>query len=220
MAYDFVTASSQYLSTASAPATTVPLTMACWFRTTSSATNQAIMQLHGETSVVASRTNRYLLAANIAAVNSPFRVFTQSTNGDSDALSDYNGLQANTTYHGAGVFSGTSSRTAYLNGVAATADTTLTRVQTVSQMTIGSRFVNNANGLYFTGWIAEVGIWNVALTAAEIASLAAGFACSKVRPQSLVFYAPLVRDLIDARGGLTITNNNTATVANHPRVYA
>jgi hypothetical protein len=70
------------------------------------------------------------------------------------------------------------------------------------------------------GQIAEVGIWNVALTAAEIASLADGMTCDKVRPQSLVFYAPLVRDLQDVRGGLTITNNNTATVANHPRIYA
>jgi len=70
------------------------------------------------------------------------------------------------------------------------------------------------------GLIAEVGIWNAALTADEIASLAAGMTCDKVRPQSLVFYAPLVRDLVDVKGGLTITNNNTATVANHPRVYA
>jgi hypothetical protein len=44
--------------------------------------------------------------------------------------------------------------------------------------------------------------------------------CDKVRPQSLVFYAPLVRNLQDVRGGLTITNNNTAAVANHTRVYA
>ena len=71
-----------------------------------------------------------------------------------------------------------------------------------------------------TGRIAEVGIWNAALTAAEVASLADGMTCDKVRPQSLVFYAPLVRDLIDVKGGLTITNNNTATVAAHPRVYA
>ena len=70
------------------------------------------------------------------------------------------------------------------------------------------------------GCLAEVGIWNAALTAAEIASLAKGMTCDKVRPQSLVFYAPLVRDLIDTKGGLTITNNNTATVATHPRVYA
>ena len=69
------------------------------------------------------------------------------------------------------------------------------------------------------GLIAEVGIWNVALTAEEIASLADGMTCDKVRPQSLVFYAPLVRDLQDQKGGLTITNNNGATVANHPRIY-
>jgi hypothetical protein len=54
----------------------------------------------------------------------------------------------------------------------------------------------------------------------EIASLAAGMTCDKVRPQSLVFYAPLVRNLQDVKGGLTITNNNSATVAAHPRVYA
>ncbi len=70
------------------------------------------------------------------------------------------------------------------------------------------------------GRIAEVGIWNAALTAEEIASLAKGMTCDKVRPQNLVFYAPLVRDLVDQKGGLTITNNNGATVADHPRVYA
>jgi hypothetical protein len=72
---------------------------------------------------------------------------------------------------------------------------------------------------FFDGRIADVGVWNVALTAAEIASLAKGMACDKVRPQSLVFYAPLARNLIDVRSGFTITNNNSATVANHPRIY-
>ena len=85
-------------------------------------------------------------------------------------------------------------------------------------VTVGARWATTLQ--YKQGDIAEVGIWNVALTAAEIESLADGMTCDKVRPQSLVFYAPLVRDLIDVKGGLTITNNNTATVANHPRVYA
>jgi hypothetical protein len=82
---------------------------------------------------------------------------------------------------------------------------------------IGARWNNSL--IFHAGSIAEVGIWNAALTAAEIASLAKGMTCDKIRPQSLVFYAPLVRDLIDAKGGLTITNNNGATVANHPRIY-
>jgi len=71
----------------------------------------------------------------------------------------------------------------------------------------------------FVGQIAEVGIWDVALTAAEIASLGKGITCDRVRPQSLKFYAPLIRNLQDVRGGVTITNNGGATVANHPRVY-
>ena len=79
--------------------------------------------------------------------------------------------------------------------------------------------MNNSASSVTNGQVGEVGVWNVALTAAEIASLAKGVTCDKVRPQSLVFYAPLVRELIDVRGGRTITNNNTATVAVHPRVY-
>lgn len=85
---------------------------------------------------------------------------------------------------------------------------------------IGTRYINNVLGAYIDGLIAEVGIWNVALTQPEIASLAKGMTCDKVRPQNLVFYAPLVRDLLDARGGLTLTNINGATVADHPRIYA
>lgn len=61
-------------------------------------------------------------------------------------------------------------------------------------------------------------MWNVALTDSENASLAAGFTPDQIRPQSLQFYAPLVRDLIDVRGGRTITNVNNATVAVHPRI--
>jgi len=71
-----------------------------------------------------------------------------------------------------------------------------------------------------TGTIAEPAIWNVALTDAEIASLAAGFTPDQIRPQSLQFYAPLVRNLIDVRGGRTITNVGSATVATHPRIYS
>ena len=75
--------------------------------------------------------------------------------------------------------------------------------------------VNNC----WDGLIAEAAVYNAALTAAEVASLAKGMTPDKIRPQNLVYYAPLVRDLIDQKGGVTITNNNGATVANHPRIY-
>jgi hypothetical protein len=86
---------------------------------------------------------------------------------------------------------------------------------------MGYRRNGNADvaSTFFTGLVSNVGVWNVALTAEEVASLSKGMTCDKVRPQSLGFYAPLERDLIDVRGGRAITNQNGATVANHPRIY-
>ena len=84
--------------------------------------------------------------------------------------------------------------------------------------TLGSYYYAGTLQSSMNGSIAEPAIWNVALTDAEIASLAAGFTPDQIRPQSLQFYAPLVRDLVDARGGRTITNVNSATVATHPRI--
>lgn len=68
------------------------------------------------------------------------------------------------------------------------------------------------------GTIAECAFYSAALTDAEILSLARGFTPDQIRPQSLQFYAPLVRHLQDLRGGRAITNNNGATVATHPRI--
>jgi hypothetical protein len=61
-------------------------------------------------------------------------------------------------------------------------------------------------------------VWNAALTDAEVAILATGFSPKKVRPQSLVFYAPLVREVRDLVGGVALSDTGT-TVADHPRTY-
>jgi hypothetical protein len=145
-----------------------------------------------------------------ASVTTPGLAFGASTS---------TGVAAGTWHHAAAVFTSNVSRTAYINGGNSGTNTSSLTLNTPTSVVIGARY-NTTLGFYFGGDIAEVGVWNVALTAEEIASLADGMTCDKVRPQSLVFYAPLVRDLQDVRGGLTITNNNTATVANHPRVYA
>jgi hypothetical protein len=126
----------------------------------------------------------------------------------------------NTWSHVCGVFTSSTSRTIYVGGISRATNTTdIGSQNTMDEYLVGARRATTI-ALHYTGRIADAAIWNVALTAAEIASLADGMTCDKVRPQSLVFYAPLIRDLQDVRGGLTITNNNTATVANHPPVYA
>jgi hypothetical protein len=126
------------------------------------------------------------------------------------------GYVENQWQHACGVYTSTTSRTVYLDGGNSVTNTDLTTASLGTPIvSIGARLA----GVFFDGRIADVAVWNAGLTADEVASLAKGATCNLIRPQSLVFYAPLVRNLQDVRGGLTITNNNTATVANHPRVY-
>ncbi len=75
-----------------------------------------------------------------------------------------------------------------------------------------------ATEIYAKGRIAEVGFWSVTLTQDEITALAKGASPLSIRPQSLFFYAPLVRDAIELRNGSTLTVSG-ATVAEHPRIY-
>jgi hypothetical protein len=185
--------------------------MACWFNAkdvTSTGTLVGIGISSGGGDA------RYNLFHAGTVGGDPIRLFCSPQSADTTA-----GYSANTWSHACGVVASLTSRTVYLNGANSATTTGGQTPFTPTQITVGSRFLSSY-GTFANALIAEVGIWNAALTADEIASLADGMTCDKVRPQSLVFYAPLIRDLQDVRGGLTITNNNTATVANHPRVYA
>lgn len=130
------------------------------------------------------------------------------------AISGYN-----TWFFSAGVFSSATDRTGYIDTTSQNNTTTSGTATTWDTVAIGARASSGAWAYYFTGRLAEAAVWDVALTAAEIDSLYKGFKPTRVRPQSLKFYSPLIRNLQDVRGGLTLTNNNSATVADHPRVY-
>lgn len=72
---------------------------------------------------------------------------------------------------------------------------------------------------YLIGMVAQMAMWSVGLTAAEIASLVAGFSPRRVRPQSLVAYYPLVRDTTELVRRIGLTETNSPTVFAHPRSY-
>lgn len=67
--------------------------------------------------------------------------------------------------------------------------------------------------------VADFGFWNTELTASEISSLAKGFPCRRIRPQSLIRDIPLIRNLQDSARGTTVTAVNSPTVSTHPRSY-
>ena len=214
MAYQFTAASSQYLSCPTTSAN-VPLTIACWVYPT--ILGIATTQFYVEFGPTSSPTNRFGIGN--ANNSSAFRVTvannTTNAQANTTAL-----LSLNNWNHVAGVFSSSASRTAYLNGGNAVTNTTSLAINASNTVRIAAAQGATTISNYANGHITDVGVWNAALTQAEVVSLAKGMTCNKVRPQNLVFYAPLIRDLQDVKGGLSITNNNGATVANHPRIYA
>jgi len=213
MAHNFTAASSQYLSTASSPASGAPMTIAAWARPTTTA-NMVLCSVG-----VSSATHRNQLQLGQAATQLECNFFCNGASGLGQGQRVISRNQ-DVWSHFAGVCESAVLRRAFIDGTAGANNTTNCGSQNAANsIVVGARW-SSTLGVYMTGDIADVGVWSVALTADEIKSLAAGMTCDKVRPQSLVFYAPLVRDLVDVKGGLTITNNNTATVAVHPRVYA
>jgi hypothetical protein len=211
MAYDF-NGTNQYLS-CNAPVTAPPLTMVCWSRMTTFSA-RAFFSI-GQTNA-SSRHQMQINNSSTVILNSLWNNGLLGIETRKNSLSP--AISSNEWVHFAGTIQSNADRKLYVRGILEASTTGTDSVATPYQtFTVGSRV---GPGGYADADIAEVGIWNAALTAEEVASLAKGMTCDKVRPQNLVFYAPLVRDLQDQKGGLTITNNNSATVANHPRVYA
>ena len=213
MAYDFNGISN--LSTTSTPVTGVPMTFACFFNSDtvggSNPVNSGVLMYAG----VPSATSRYLLSLFQSKI---YATAINASNTVSSALST-SSFSIGTWTHACGVFESTTSRKVYFNGTLEDTKTNLISPANATQLRIGIQRLNNTNVSGHDGRIAEAGIWNVALTDAEILSLSRGMTCDKIRPQSLVYYTPLIRDIQDLARGMTLTNTNS-TVANHPRVYA
>jgi len=206
VARSFASASSEYLSRASTIISGTPFTMACWARVSSTTAGQAFMSINAS-----SGSNRHQLSmnatgnvnclTNLSGVN-----YTSSTSG---------AISANTWAHCAGVWASSSSRTAYLNGTAATpnpSDVTPTSLTT----TLLAARRDGTIGLYLNGQLAECCIWSVDLNEDEIKSLANGLRAFQVRPNSILAYWPLGGHFgeVDedfSGGGHLLTANNTPT---------
>lgn len=208
MAYEF-NGTSDYIEATSAVVTAVPLTMACWVNPDNTTANHTPLAVSADTGL-----ERWILQLAGGISGDPIRAFTQG-GGSTSSASSASGFTANTWQHAAARFSANNNRRAYLNGVGGTVGTTSITPTGVNRTNIGCNWGSGARAGFHDGEIAEVGIWNVALDDAEIAALATGVRCSLVRPQSLVFYVPIVREAIDHKGvSLSVSG---ATVSVHPR---
>lgn len=191
--------------------TTYPISLAAWYKTASTIPAAAaeivvgFQDEDGSPSLLIEMTTAGLVQAR--TVNQ----FGNSTQGNVSGA-----ISTDTWTHFAGTFNSDSNRTAYKNGIAGTTNTSGSGIAAnftlMSEIRIGRRLTAYANGD-----IAEVGFWNALLTSAEISSLAKGVSPLKIRPQNLILYAPLIRNLIDLKGS-TLTATGT-TISDHPSVY-
>lgn len=211
MAYD-LSGSGQYWQGAGAAVTAAPLTMACWFNPDTVTAGYVLMAL-GRTGTA----NHYFYLESSGTVAGDPVVFGGRA-GVGVPYASINGITANAWQHACGVTSGISSRFVFLNGVKSAENTGSVTPSSLNTTDIGM-VTSNTPVAPLNGKIAEVGIWNAALTDEEVAALAKGVSPAKVRPQSLVFYAPLIREVLDVKGGRALTQTGSPAVFPHPRIY-
>lgn len=183
MARTFLTASSQSLSRTGAALSAVPLSMACWFRPSAvgGVTNQHLMSLtDGEGGAL----DFFLLRSNAAG---GAIAASAATGGVGDASTTVATPSDGVWAHCGAVFASATSRTAYLNGVAATTNTT-----NVTPVGVNATEIGVLSGLGFaSGDIGEAAIWRVALSDFDMYRLTQGISPLKVQPAYLVAYWPI-----------------------------
>lgn len=213
MAYKFATASSQYLELAAAPVTAVPLSISLWFNTANVSNVDSLFTIQD-----GNGNDQFLLYYG----GNDFVVMTIQGSTLVSATRAITGL-TNQWVHVCGVYSAINNRQAWVNGVSGGANintgTATPNAANIDTVRVNVRYYAGSLGSYGNANIAEIAVYNTALGEDEIVMLSKGFSASLVKPQNLVYYAPLIRDLGDIRGGLIHTNNNGATVSAHPKIY-
>lgn len=186
----FDDAASEYLAHG-VVLTDAPITLAAWVYA-DAAVDQTIISL----SDTAGTADCFLLYYKSTR---KLRAFVQAdgVTGCSETTANYGA--ENTWHHTVGVYSAHNNRTAFLDGVAATSNTTALSPANVDNARVGVLSRNHVDLVYFSGRIFLPCVWNVALSATEIAALANRQRFTppwEVRPESIVSM-PNMRTLWD-----------------------
>lgn len=185
ISYSKITATGSFFS--------YPLTINCWFYPT--------LVGYGKLDLVALSENTASII-HILRLDSNTNKVEYNTNSPASAVSS-GSYTTNTWNMATAVGTSSTSRTVYLNA-ANSATHTVSRVPTTpDRVCIGFKRTAGTDQPSYEGYLAEVAIWNVTLTANELSSLYTGTKANQIRPQNLKFYMPLVRNIYDATASTT-----------------
>lgn len=216
MSWDFNGTSGWVGNASSCPVSgaTGGLTVACWARA----------DVLGQTMINLSDATGNSGAVRLIQTGTGTRA-TSITTGNVSSIADTTaGAPTTGTWgHYCGVFT-SAARSAYFNGSNKVTTTATNNPTGFTRTQIGARRAGSTVDGFFNGRIAEVGVWNTSLTDQEIASLGRGASCALVRPQNLVLYAPMIRELKDfSRTLFSFGNIATGAAVDtggfHPGVY-
>lgn len=207
MAREFTASSSEYLEVSSSPVTAWPITFGCWWRPANTTTQSEFFSLQN------SGGQAVGLALGSRSDGSDFRARYRRQNnyvwGDV--------ITANTWHHVVARITVDDDHDIFTNGNK-TDGSIDEPVPSITNVAFGA-LRDSSPSNYSDGAVAEAFIYDVALTDAEIAALAAGYSPLFIRPASLQAYWPLIRDEDqDRRGGYDLTAYNTPTILEHPPV--
>lgn len=203
---------SNYMSAGSALVTAYPFTIAGWFKTGDIATAQTIWSAADAASDdedwFLGMHSDATITSRVKAGGGGFSSFTAGT------------VSANTWVHVAGVFASASSRTPYLNGTAGTTETTAVTPSNLDNFIFGQlRRLNPAQPV--DGKLGYWGLWNNALSGANITSLAGGALPSAVSSGTLVSWWRMLGTASpetdhQSSNDLTITGTVTGDTGDNP----
>ena len=212
MALEFIDGSSEYLSNANAILTNEPMTMACWFNADTTTTGYTIISI-GDTTDSNSYWNMNLSASGeVSAAKLENVGFNY---GESLTTTTFS---AGVWHHACATFTSDTLRTSYLDGGGKGTNTTNVVDPSPVLSTFIGAIADATPSVYMDGEIAEVAIWDVALSDDQVAMLAIGYSPLLVSARNLVAYWPLIgRDSpeIDRIGGFNMTLNGTPTADPH-----
>jgi len=176
-ARSFTAASSLYLERGTALLTAPPFTMACWFLTIGAGVIRSLMSHHTN----GSGNNRFTM---FGTGTEKLSVTTVNNAGTSASALSVASHRVNAWNSAVGIWASTASRTACLNGVVDTPETTSLTPNAPNRTSIGRH--NSTSPNYMNGQIAWPAIWNVALTEDDVARFHAGVSPLLIRPENLV----------------------------------
>lgn len=209
MARVFATASTQYLTVASASVTTHPICISVRFTVAATGVNNALFTIDDG-------TNNNIFFMYMTTTNA--LRFSATAGGGTTNLSG-GSLTTGTLYHGFAVARSATDRQLWLDGTSLGTSATSRDPTGFNRMRIGWIPVGPSYG---NGNISEVALWNMSdPSAGEITALWKGADPRTIRPASLLNYWPILGNNDpepDWVGGAAMSLVNGPTKIEHPRV--